>query len=159
MRLAPWNQFKPSIKIFLLTVPGRYFFCGSFMLFLSCVCYAFVCACLLIPCGHLLGKGWPLGFRLWCLIVSLLLSHWYPGSGMVLDCIDSWSLLCYLLLSIGYVNEVTGPVCLAFITCSDISYICHCHMAVASILRNVRQQQNFAPTHSQLSLRWCGENR
>ena len=39
-------------KIFLLTVPRRYFFCGSFMLFLSCVCYSFVCAC-----GHLLGKS------------------------------------------------------------------------------------------------------
>ena len=23
------------------------------------------------------------------LVVSLLLSHWYPGSGVVLDCIDS----------------------------------------------------------------------
>ena len=27
--------------------------------------------------------------RLWCLTVSLLLSHLYPGSGVVLDCIDS----------------------------------------------------------------------
>ena len=49
--------FKPFSKIFLLTVPRRYFFCGSLMLFLSCVCYAFVRACLLLPCGHLLGKG------------------------------------------------------------------------------------------------------
>ena len=30
--------------------------------------------------------------------VSLSLSHWYPGSGVVLDCIDSWSLHHYLLL-------------------------------------------------------------
>ena len=30
-----------------------------------------------------------LGSRLWCLTVSLSLSHWYPGSGVVLDCIDS----------------------------------------------------------------------
>ena len=22
--------------------------------------------CLYVPCGHLLGKGWPLGSRLWC---------------------------------------------------------------------------------------------
>ena len=57
--------------------------------FLSCVCYAFVCVCLFVPCGHLLGKGLPLGSHLWCLAVSLLLSHWYPGSGMVLDCINS----------------------------------------------------------------------
>ena len=27
------------------------------MLFLSCVCYAFMRVCLLLPCGHLLGKG------------------------------------------------------------------------------------------------------
>ena len=57
--------------------------------FLSCVCYAFVRVCLFVPCGHLLGKGWPLGSSLWCLNVSLSLSHWYPGSGVVLDCIDS----------------------------------------------------------------------
>ena len=56
---------------------------------LSCVCYAFVRVCLFVPCGHLLGKEWPLGSRLWCIIVSLSLSHWYPGSGVVLDCIDS----------------------------------------------------------------------
>ena len=98
MKLAPWNRFKPSSKIFLLTVARWYFFCRSFMLFLSCVCYAFVRVCLLMPCGHLLGKGWPLGSRLWCLIVSLLLSHHYPGSGVVLDCIDSWFLPSFYFL-------------------------------------------------------------
>ena len=50
-----------------------------------------VCArvCLFVPCGHLLGKDWLLGSRLWCITVSLSLSHSYPGSGVVLDCIDS----------------------------------------------------------------------
>ena len=57
--------------------------------FLSFICYVFVRVCLYVPCGHLLGKSWPLGSRLWCLTVSLSLSHWYPGSGVVLDCIDS----------------------------------------------------------------------
>ena len=57
--------------------------------YLSCVCYAFVRVCLLLPCGHLLAKGLPLGSCLLCLIVSLLFSKWYPGSGMVLNCIDS----------------------------------------------------------------------
>ena len=57
------------------------------MFFLSCVC--FVCVCLYAPFGHLLGKGLPFGSRLWCLTVSLQLFHWYPGSGVVLDCIDS----------------------------------------------------------------------
>ena len=60
-------------------------------------CYAFMHVCLLMPCGHLLGKGWPLGSRLWCLIVTLSLSHWYPGSGVVLDCIDSWYFPSFLL--------------------------------------------------------------
>ena len=39
--------------------------------------------------GHPLGKERPLGSRLWCLTMSLSLSHWYPRSGEVLDCIDS----------------------------------------------------------------------
>ena len=50
-----------------------------------------------VPCGHLLGKGWPLGSRFWCLTVSLSLSLWYPEPGVVLGCIDYWSLHPYLL--------------------------------------------------------------
>ena len=57
--------------------------------FLSCVCYAFLCVCLYVPCGHLLGNCWSLGSRWWGLNKSLALSHWYPGSGVVLDCINS----------------------------------------------------------------------
>ena len=60
--------------------------------FLSYGCNAFVCVCSYVPCGRLLGKVCPLGSRLWCLAVSLLLSHCYPGSGVVLDCIDSRSM-------------------------------------------------------------------
>ena len=62
------------------------------MLFLVCVCYAFVRVCLLMPCAlmpSLAGKGLTFCSRLWCLIVALSLSHWYPGSGMVLGCIGS----------------------------------------------------------------------
>ena len=61
-----------------------------------------MCVCLYVLCGHLLGKGWPLGSRLWCLTVSLSLSLWYPGSDVVLDCIDSWSLHPYLLCLIWF---------------------------------------------------------
>ena len=96
-RLAPWNWFKPSSKIFYWPFQGGSSFVDLLCFFLSCVCYAFVRVCLFVPYGHLLGKGWPLGSRLWCLTVSLSLSHWYPGSGVVLDCIDSWSLQSYLL--------------------------------------------------------------
>ena len=67
-----------------LTVPGWCFFVGLFCFFRL----LFVRVCLCVPCGRLLGD-WPLGFSLWCPTVSLSVSHWYPGSGVVLDCIDS----------------------------------------------------------------------
>ena len=62
------------------------------MFSMSCVLYAFVCVCLFVPCGHLLGKGltsWLSFVVAYCRIVSLSLSHQYSGSGVVLDCIDS----------------------------------------------------------------------
>ena len=48
-RLTPCDWFKPSSEIFLLTVPGRCFFCGSFV---SCVSLAFasVRCCLVVAC-------------------------------------------------------------------------------------------------------------
>ena len=100
VRLVPLNRLKPCSKIFYWPFQGGYFFCGYFMFFLSWVCYAFVHVCLYVLCGHLLGKGWPLGSSLWSLTVSLSLSQWYPGSGVVLDCIDSWPLLSYLLSTV-----------------------------------------------------------
>ena len=54
---APLNRFKPSSKIFLLAVPRRCFFCGFFMIISALFCYAFTHVCLLMLCGHLLGKG------------------------------------------------------------------------------------------------------
>ena len=58
-RLVLWNWFRPSSKIFLLTVPRRYFFCGSFVLYMSCVCHAFVSVhcCLVVTCW----ESWPFG--------------------------------------------------------------------------------------------------
>ena len=56
---------------------------------LSCVCYVFVRVCLYVLCGHLLGKGLTSWLSFVVSAVSLSLSHWYPGSGVVLDCIDS----------------------------------------------------------------------
>ena len=51
--------------------------------------YTFMRVCLMMPCGRLLENDWPLGYRLWCLFVTLSFSHWHPWSGVVLDCIDS----------------------------------------------------------------------
>ena len=89
--LLKW--FKSSSKIFLLTVQRRCLFSLIIYVIAVLFCYAFMRICLLMPCGHLLGKGLPIGSRLWYLIVKLSLSNWYPGSGVVLDCIHSWSCL------------------------------------------------------------------
>ena len=85
-----------SVKYFTDHSKAVLLLCIFLCFFLSCVCYAFVRVCLYVPCGHLLGKSWPLGSHLWCLTVNWSLSHWYPGSVVVLDCIDSRSLHPYL---------------------------------------------------------------
>ena len=55
---------------------------------LSCVCY--VCARLFIcALWSPAGKGLTSWLSFVVSSVSLSLSHWYPGSGVVLDCIDS----------------------------------------------------------------------
>ena len=73
----------------LLTVPRRYFFCGSFM-FLFCLVFAMFCARLFVcALWSPAGKGLTSWLSFVVSSVSLSLSHWYPGSGVVLDCIDS----------------------------------------------------------------------
>ena len=68
-------------------------------MFLFCLVFAMslctsVYMCFVVTCWE---RADLLALVLWCLIVNLSLSHWYPGSGLVLDCIDSWSLHPYLL--------------------------------------------------------------
>ena len=57
------------------------FFC---LVFAMPLCPSVYCA-LLSPAG----KGLTSWLSFVVSAVSLLLSHWYPGSGVVLDCIDS----------------------------------------------------------------------
>ena len=100
VRLAPWNRLKPSIKIL------TYFYWRSnavLLLWTICVisvsCFPCFSVCSLLPCGHLPGK-WNYLLALVC-DVYLCFCHfpkWYPGSGVMLDCIDSWSLSPFLLL-------------------------------------------------------------
>ena len=81
--LALLNRFKPSSKIFYWP-----FQCGTSFVDLLCFCFVlcllcFVRVCLYVLCGHLLGKGWPLGSRLWCLLwfchfpIDILGQVWY----------------------------------------------------------------------------------
>ena len=56
---------------------------------IACTMSCFL-VCSLQPCGHLLGKGWPLG-SLVCYVL-LCFCHFpicCPGSDVLLDCIDS----------------------------------------------------------------------
>ena len=83
VRLAPLNRFKPSSKIFYWPFQGGTSFvdllCFCSVLYLLC----FVRVCLYVLRGHLLGKGWPLGSRLWCLLwvchfpIGILGQVWY----------------------------------------------------------------------------------
>ena len=98
VRLAPLNRFKPCSKIFYWPFQGStsfvdiLYFCSVLRLLCLCACL-FICA-VWSPAG----KGLTSWLSFVVSAVSLSLSHWYPGSGVVLDCIDSWSLHPYLLL-------------------------------------------------------------
>ena len=66
-----------------------YFFCGSLM-FLFCLVFAVFCARLFVcALWSPAGKGLTSWLSFVLSSVSLSLSHWYPGSGVVLDCIVS----------------------------------------------------------------------
>ena len=68
---------------------------------MSCVCHAFAS----VHCC-LVDITWIKKLTSWLLLVMfILIFMWfcyfpicYPGTGVVLDCIDSWSLLCFLHL-------------------------------------------------------------
>ena len=83
VRLAPLNRFKPSSKIFYWPFQGGTSFV-DLLCFCSVLCLlCFVRLCLYVLRGHLLGKGWPLGSRLWCLLwvchfpIGILGQVWY----------------------------------------------------------------------------------
>ena len=68
-------------------------------MFLFCLVFAMFCARLFIcALWSPAGKGLTSWLSFVVSSVSLSLSHWYPGSGVVIDCIDSLSLHHYLLL-------------------------------------------------------------
>ena len=84
-------------EVWFYGVTSHIFFTGNskamlllwilFAIYVSCLSCFPVCS--LQPCGHLLGKGWPLG-SLVC-DIFLCFCHfpmWFPESGVVLDCID-----------------------------------------------------------------------
>ena len=104
VRLAPLNRFKPSSKIFYWPFQGGTSFV-DLLCFCSVLCLlCFVRICLYVLCGHLLGKGWPLGSRLWCLLwvchfpIGILGQVWY----LIVSIPDLCNLITMVIL----------PVCL-----------------------------------------------
>ena len=117
VRLAPLNRFKPSSKIFYWPFQGSTSFvnllCFCSVLCLLCLCARlFICA-LWSPAG----KGLTSWLSFVVSAVSLSLSHWYPGSGVVLDCIDSWSLHPYLLCCWLFLPLWDSVIILCFVAC------------------------------------------
>ena len=51
------EAFKPSSKIFLQTVPRRYFLWIICVIYMYVLCLSCFRVCSLLPCGHQLGKG------------------------------------------------------------------------------------------------------
>ena len=58
-------------------------------MFLFCLVFAMFCARLFIALWSPAGKGLTSWLSFVVSTVSLSLSLWYPGSGVVLNCIDS----------------------------------------------------------------------
>ena len=75
----------------------KYFTNRSKAVLLLWIFYVFVLSCVAMFCARLFicvlwspaGKGLTSWLSFVVSSVSLSLSHWYPGSGVVLDCIDS----------------------------------------------------------------------
>ena len=91
----------PPVKYFYWPFQGG----ASFVDHLCYFCLVFV----MLSCASVY---WCLVVTYWeradlyaLVIANMSLSHWYPGSGVVLDCIDSWSLPSFLLLQKGSTKE------------------------------------------------------
>ena len=81
------------------TVYRRCFFCGSFLLFVFRVCHAVLSVHCSLALWSPVEKGLTSWLScMWCFLVFCHFPMWCPGSGVVLDCIDSWSLPSFLLL-------------------------------------------------------------
>ena len=126
VRLAPLNRFKPSSKIFYWPFQGGTSFV-DLLCFCSVLCLlCFVRVCLYVLRGHLLGKGWPLGSRLWCLLwvchfpIGILCQVWY----LIVSIPDLCNLTYFNTLMGLFMSNLSCKVNLylwnLFIACYDI---------------------------------------
>ena len=97
------------------------------LLWTICVIYV-LCLSALVPCGHLLRKGWPLGSCLWCLIVLLSLSHvvsWVRCGTWLY-----WFLISAVFLTLNglrryrqFFEEIQKPMLASWQIASSLSYL------------------------------------
>ena len=89
MRLAPLNGLSPPVKYFTDHSKAVLHLLIFYVFVLSCVCYCLCARLFICALWSPAGKGLTSWLSFVVSTVSLSLSHWYPGSGVVLDCIDS----------------------------------------------------------------------
>ena len=97
-----WTNISPPVKYFLLTVRRRYFFCGSFVFL--CLVFLMLLRLFIVALWSPAGKGLT-SLLLLVMFIFFYFPMWYPGPGVVLDCIVSWSLPPFLLLIFFSFNE------------------------------------------------------
>ena len=81
--------------IFLSTVPGRCCFVDLFRYLCFVFVFAYYLVCFLQPCGHMMGKGWPLG-SLECDVCLCFVTFSYCVLGQVWFLIVSIPDLCLI---------------------------------------------------------------
>ena len=106
--LAPWNRFKPSSKIFLLTVPRQCIFCGSFMLYFYLVFVMLSCASVY-----------------WCLVVTC----WERAKLLALFC-DVYLWICHFSNGMRQRAVWWKAYQQKAVWCSIMTYHSHCDVAV-----------------------------
>ena len=92
--MRPETSLSPPVKYFSKAVLLLWIIYVISVLFLLCFRECLFIDALWSPAGK--------GLTSWLSFGKLSLSHWYPGSGVVLDCTDSWSLPFFLLWSGGW---------------------------------------------------------
>ena len=133
VRLAPLNRFKPSSKIFYWPFQGGTSFV-DLLCFCSVLCLlCFVRICLYVLRGHLLGKGWPLSSRLWCLLwvchfpIGILGQVWY----LIVSIPDLCNLTYFGVLSNFAIILKKKRELIAFLFWFVLWMSCYCECSVA----------------------------
>ena len=75
VRLALWHRLKPSSEYFTDRSMAMLLLWIVFVIHASCWCVLCCRVCSLHPCGHLLGKGWPLGCSVCCVFLCFVTSQ------------------------------------------------------------------------------------